>query len=361
MRTGGWLAWETDTNPTKCRARVSTARRLGWFGEFVEALTDGRVGFSHAEVLASVANPRNRDGLCEVQDVLIELAGRYRLAEWSSLVHQLANDLDADGSFNPNDDPDRNRLILVDNRDGTMAVKGFLNGTTAVTVTQGLEALADELFRRYSKDRESDPDLVVPSRPRLLAEALAEALRRAAATELGSTKQPTVEATIIIEHDPERDVFDDLENMTGQGQEPNICCRDLTGRNIPMSTAEMLLTDPTIRGVLLDGHGVPLYLGDKHRFATPEQKHALAVRDGGCIFPGCDMPPAWCDAHHQPAWKPDGATDIDKMYLACRHHHGVTHRHSWHCEPDPDRPQQWTWTTPNGRRLHSQRNRGHPQ
>ena len=173
MRTGGWLAWETDTNPTKCRARVSAARRLGWFPEFVEALTDARVGFAHAEVLALVANPRNRDGLCGLQDVLIELADRYRFAEWSSLVHQLANDLDSDGSFDPNDNPDRNRLRLVDNCDGTMGLKGLLNGATAVTVTQGLEALADELFHRYNKDRETDPDLPMPSRPRLLAEALA--------------------------------------------------------------------------------------------------------------------------------------------------------------------------------------------
>ena len=214
MRTGGWLAWETDTNPTKCRQRVSTARRLGWFPVFTEALTEHRVGFCHGEVLASVANPRNRDGLREVQDVLIELAGRYRFREWSSLVHQLADDLDSDGSFDPNDDPDRNRLRLVDNRDGTMELKGHLNGTTAVTVTQGLEALADELFRRYSKDREADPDLAMPTRPRLLAEALAEALRRASAVKLDSTKQPTVEATIIIDQDPECDAFDDLDTMT---------------------------------------------------------------------------------------------------------------------------------------------------
>lgn len=358
MRTGSWLAWETDTNPAKCRAKVTTARRIGWFGEFGRALTDNRVGFAHAEVLASVANPRNRDGLRDLQDVLIELAGSYRLREWSALVRALADDLDQDGSFDPADDPYRNRLTLRDNHDGTIGIKGHLNSTSAVTVTQGLEALADELFRRYSNDREVDPDLEIPSRSRLLAEALTEAVRRAAAVDLGSTTQPRIEATIVIEDTPHSNLGAD---DTIAGDTRDIGCRDLDGRVIPTITAELLFTDPTIRALVLDGDGVPLRLGRKVRFATPDQRTALAIRDGGCIFPGCDMPPSWCDAHHQPGWTNGGTTDIDTMFLTCRHHHTVTHRNNWRCEPDANHPQRWTWTTPSGLRLHSQRRRGHPE
>jgi hypothetical protein len=179
--------------------------------------------------------------------------------------------------------------------------------------------------------------------------------------DLNSTRQPEVEATIIIEEDRDAGLFDDLKRDSGANDEhPGIRCRDHSGRVIPMSVAETLLVNPVVRGLLLNGDGVPLYLGDKVRFATPDQKAALAVRDGGCIFPGCDMPPAWCDAHHQPAWKPDGLTDIDKMFLTCRRHHGITHRRNWRCEPDPDRPQQWIWTTPTGRELHSQRQHRRP-
>lgn len=361
MRTGRWLAWEADTGKAKCSARVATAKRLGWFDGFTQAMAEGRVSYAHGELLASVANVRNRDALGQCEHMLIDIAVSYSFDEWAQVVRQLAVDLDADGSYDPNEDPDANRLRITNHDDGTADLKARLVGDAAVTFTQTVERIADELFHRYRCDAEVDSALLVPSRARLMAEALVEICRRAQAVDLNSTKQPEVQATIIIEADPDAGLFDDLKGDGGVNEEhPNVRCRDHSGRIIPMSAAESLLVDPVVRALLLNGDGVPLYLGDKVRFATPDQKTALAVRDGGCIFPGCDMPPAWCDAHHQPAWKPDGLTDIDKMFLTCRHHHGITHRKNWRCEPDPDRPQQWTWTTPTGRELHSQRQHRRP-
>lgn len=381
MRPGAWLAWEADTNISKCRHRASVAKRLGWFSEFTEALGVGQVLFHHAEVLASVANRRNRDGLRTAQQVLIEWAQRFRFEQWAAMVRQLATDLDADGAFDPNDDPARNRLRLRDNRNGTIDITGLLNATSAVTVTQGLDAIADELAIGHSHDRDHDPDLPIPTRSQLLAEALTEAVRRARAVDVNTSRPPRIEATIIIEEDPEphchagssggesaasesatRDdaASDAAPGGGGRSGPPRIRVRDLSGRIVATGTADALLVDADMRAFILDADGNPLWLGDKVRFATPAQKHALAVRDGGCIFPGCDMPPQWCDAHHQPGWKPDGRTDIDKMFLACRRHHGVTHRRGWTCEPDPQRPQHWIWTTPTGRRLHSQRQHRQP-
>lgn len=344
MRTGSWLAWEADVAAKKARSRVVVAEHLGWFDVFCEALGNGRVRFRHAEVLASVANRRNRDALRELQDTIVEWAAQYEFKQWATLVRQLAADLDQDGSFDPDEDQKRARLRLRDNLDGTVELKGLLGGATAVTVTQGLESIADELFRRYSADREQDPDLPLPSRARLMAEALGEAVRRARAVDLDSTRQPAVEALIVIE----------------EGEDGGAAVSDLSGRQVPGSIAEALLVDPRLRAMTTDVGGNPLWLGRTTRLATRAQRLALAARDGGCIFPGCDAPPDWCDVHHQPGWKPDGRTDIDTMFLGCRHHHGVTHRKGWTCIEDPERPQQWIWITPGGRRLHSQRQRRRP-
>lgn len=370
MRTGRWLAWEADTGKSKCSARVGTARRLGWFDGFIGAMAEGRVSYAHGELLASVANIRNRDALREVEQQLVDLAVSYSFDEWAMVVRQLALDLDSDGSYDPNEDPDANRMRITDHGDGTAEVRGHLAGDAAATLTQVVERIADELFHRYRRDAEEDPVLPVPARSRLMAEALAEICRRAMAVDLDSTGQPRVEATVVIDLDPRAGVHGHLgSDCTPGGPSGDVGasrdavqlrCRDLDGRVIPNSVAETLLVDPVVRGLLLDGAGAPLYLGDRFRFATPDQKHALAIRDGGCIFPGCDMPPSWCDAHHQPGWKPDGRTDIDTMFLACRHHHRVTHRSGWRCDPDPQRAQQWTWRTPSGHELYSQRNRGQP-
>jgi hypothetical protein len=79
----------------------------------------------------------------------------------------------------------------------------------------------------------------------------------------------------------------------------------------------------------------------------------LEARDGGCVFPGCDRPPAWCDAHHVDERSRGGRTDLRRMALLCRHHHTVTHRRDWTMGVTED---QWFWwDTPSGRRLWSQR------
>ena len=51
---------------------------------------------------------------------------------------------------------------------------------------------------------------------------------------------------------------------------------------------------------------MPLALGCEQRFATPAQVTAIAMRDGGCAFPGCDAHIAWLDTHHADEWG-DGA------------------------------------------------------
>jgi hypothetical protein len=47
--------------------------------------------------------------------------------------------------------------------------------------------------------------------------------------------------------------------------------------------------------MLIDDHGVPLKHGRTKRLFTLAQRLGITVRDKGCIFPGCDRPPAWCE------------------------------------------------------------------
>jgi hypothetical protein len=68
-------------------------------------------------------------------------------------------------------------------------------------------------------------------------------------------------------------------------------------------------------------------LAAPRRLFTPQQKLALAQRDGGCIFPGCDRPPAWTDAHHaRRSWADGGQTDVKDGCLLCGFHHRLVHR-----------------------------------
>ena len=63
----------------------------------------------------------------------------------------------------------------------------------------------------------------------------------------------------------------------------------------------------------------------------------------------------WCDAHHVMGWEHGGPTDLDNLALLCRRHHGITHRRGWTMTALTN--QTFTWMTPTGRTLHSQRHR----
>lgn len=116
-----------------------------------------------------------------------------------------------------------------------------------------------------------------------------------------------------------------------------------------------LRCDAMFSAIILNEFGVPLDLGREQRLANREQRRALAVRDGGCVFPGCGAHVNWCDAHHVILWENGGLTDLGNLALLCRRHHGITHRRGWTMVVLPD--QTFTWTTPSGRTLNSQRHR----
>jgi HNH endonuclease len=80
----------------------------------------------------------------------------------------------------------------------------------------------------------------------------------------------------------------------------------------------------------------PLEVGRTSRVVSAAQRAALVVRDGGCAFPGCDRPLAWCEAHHLRHWLHGGPTDLANLALVCRAHHRAVHEGGWRLVRDPD-------------------------
>jgi hypothetical protein len=123
----------------------------------------------------------------------------------------------------------------------------------------------------------------------------------------------------------------------------------------PHATAH-LTCDARYRPLVTDHLGQPLTLGRHRRYATDAQRHALAIRDGTCTFPGCDAPPAWCDAHHIVP-HPTGETTPDNLTLLCRHHHRITHRPGWTLTRTTHGTLTWTnpWGTTRTGQRHGRR------
>jgi hypothetical protein len=65
------------------------------------------------------------------------------------------------------------------------------------------------------------------------------------------------------------------------------------------------------------------------RVPSGAARTALRVRDGGCVWPGCDRPSSWTNAHHVLHWAHGGDTDLENLVLLCHRHHWSVHEGGW--------------------------------
>jgi hypothetical protein len=341
-RTRDWLATEHGLERREAGRWCRVGRGLRSLEVVADALADGAISLEHARVLVDACNPRVAHVVQAAQAELVALAATMRFEDWARHVRALVDLADTDGGHDPR--PERRSLTWGRGLDGELHLRGTLLGAEAAAFEHLVETTADRLFRRASEDRDAAPvDLPMPTRTQLRADALAELVRSGAdATEPAAT---TADVAVTVRHDHPA--------LHGQ-QGPGVSCgtTDLTGSNLALA-----LCDAAFTGVIVDPHGTPLAVGRTRRHATPAQRRALAVRDGGCAFPGCDAPPRWTDAHHVTPWQTGGKTDMDNVVLLCRHHHGVIHRHGWTMTHTGG--QRFEITTPTGGRLTAQR-RGRP-
>lgn len=121
---------------------------------------------------------------------------------------------------------------------------------------------------------------------------------------------------------------------------------------VGLPTLDRLLCGGVVTPIVIDAGGQPLDVGRDQRMFTHRQRVALAARDGGCRWPGCERPPSWCEAHHIDEWTRDhGRTDTRRGILLCKHHHLLAHNHGWtftvrsRGRGDPPGPDEY-WLTP---------------
>ncbi len=102
-----------------------------------------------------------------------------------------------------------------------------------------------------------------------------------------------------------------------------------TGTTISASQTRRLACNAGLLPLVLDADSAILDLGRTKRCFDHHQRIALAIRDRGCIFPGCDRPPAWTEAHHITTWQDGGPTDLANGCLLCSFHHHLIHQGHW--------------------------------
>ncbi len=345
-RPATFLAVEHHLEKTDAHRRVRLGVFCRDFTALADALRAGELTIAHVALVASVTNPRNHDALHAAQHHLIDAAQDVRFERWADDVRALARHADPDGN-----EPHPEHRSLTWGRTGDLLrFRGQLTGDDATTFEHLLDTHADRLFRRHRNvTTATNGELPAPTRNQLHADALVDLIRRGATTT--DPKATVADITVVVpaDHPALTGTTTDLDPL-----DPTWQACDHRGQHI----AELLLTPRlctaditpviiTVRG------GEPLHVGTSQRLATPTQRRAARVRDGGCIFPGCDTGPNWCDQHHVVRPTDGGTTDPDNLASLCRTHHGTIHTNGWHMTAHGHG--RFTITTPRGTTLPCQR------
>lgn len=221
---------------------------------------------------------------------------------------------------------DRRYLYLSRQADGMTRLSGLLDPESAAVVRDAVDGA--------TSPRRGGPRFVSPGEQeraehiirdirtteQLALDALVDLVRiggDVAPTEVIGTRSPAVQVIVA-----ERDL------RAGRG------LAHIEGQTEPVSieTAQRHGCSAGVIPIVIDPRGDVVALGRETRLYTRRQRVALAARDGGCRFPGCDRPPSWTEAHHIIPWSEGGATDLSHGVLLCRHHHLLLHNNGWRFE-----------------------------
>jgi Domain of unknown function (DUF222)/HNH endonuclease len=267
---------------------------------------------SHVQLITRAARHRERV-FAEHVDVLVDAARTVAPEPFVKVARtwrHLADDVVAGGASG---DGDRWWLDTSVTFEGAVRVDGLLDPEGGATFMRALAALVP-------------PPVAGDPRP-------AAARRADALVALAAGTRPRVSL----------DVHVDVDTLAGRMPADLLGARcEVDGVGpAPPSVVRRLACDARVALVATDGEH-PHDVG-RVRLVPLALRRALERRDGGCVFPGCDRPPKWCDAHHVIPWVEGGPTTLDNLALLCRSHHTRCHRDGWQLTRGPD---GWTATPP---------------
>jgi Domain of unknown function (DUF222)/HNH endonuclease len=357
--TAAWLRNRLRMGAGAATSCVRTARALfrGPLAATAAALAEGAISPAHAQVLAHSTQELPAQVTAEAEPVLLDVARRVDPPRLRRAVAHLRLVADPEGADAQAERRHQRRgLWLSPTWEGMVGVNGLLDPEAGQTLLAALEPLARPA--NAADDR---------SGGQRRADALAELARRA--LEAGRLpRSGGVRPQLLVTVD----LHTLLGGLGGVGGEaggavdgtwpldPEACRRlacdgavtrvvvtrqppghhapghdDPTGEDGGLAAqlrAAARLLPPTLGGAPT----MPLEVGRTTRVVSAAQRAALVVRDGGCVVPGCDRPPGWCEAHHLVPWLEGGPTDLANLALVCRAHHRAVHEGGWRLGRDPD-------------------------
>ena len=299
-----------------------------WLHEVAAAVSAAHLSIDAADAIATgLGSPDDHVVIERLRSAAVELlrlAPSLTLEQLAARAREMRAGLDATRvAERERALRERRYLHLIRQADGMTRLSGLLDPESAALVTDAFDAITSP---RRGGPRFVDPTAVAEvdalerdarTTEQVALDSFVELIRAGSLADTSVSvggRRPAVRVLVTAE---------DLAAGVGMGF--------LEGQTEPVSipTVERHACEAGIIPILFD-NGDVLRLGRERRLFSGRQRIALAARDGGCIWPGCDRPPSWCEAHHTNQWARDGGrTDVDDGVLLCQHHHLLVHDNGW--------------------------------
>jgi hypothetical protein len=326
--TAALLRHALNIGPGDARGRVRTARQVlpqdaisggeipPRLPDLGRALRDGAVGAEQAAVVIKTmaAIPTDVPGPIrdQAETTLVGHARTMDPVHLGRVADKLLSALDPDGDFDPRDPADRAELALGtrDNRTGLTPIRGRLDDHAVAVFVAATDAHAKP---RPEVDGVKDPRPATTRLAHAFSTVLEDYLTAGTGPVQGG-ERPHVTMTIG---------FDALTAKLGAAT------FDVTGVTAGPATARRMLCDCDLIPAVLGPAGEPLDIGRATRIWPTGIRRAVVLRDGGCVFPGCDRPGRWCEIHHIVWWVNGGPTSLANGACLCSAHHTLIHQGEW--------------------------------
>ncbi|MGH7676581.1 MAG: DUF222 domain-containing protein [Gemmatimonadales bacterium] len=328
-----WLSWRVGMNRGAARERVRTARALGALPQLAQALARGELSYAKVRALTRVATPETEERLlavgragtaCHVERIVRGWRRVDRIAEARETAQRHKS----------------RALHIYEDEDGMVVIRGRLTPEAGALLRQALAAAHETLYRRARQTAAAAIPEDVPAATPSMAQEQADALALLAETALhhgidpgapGERYQVVVHVDAPVLADPEAPGQSVLEG----------------GTHVPAETSQRLACDASRVVMRHDPHGRIVEVSARTRTIPPAIRRALHHRDGGCRFPGCDLP--FGQGHHIRHWAQGGPTTLANLAMLCRRHHRAVHEEGYQVERQPDG--ELRFRRPDGRPL----------
>ncbi len=321
VSTVSWLRATCGLTGAAAAERMRMARVLDDLPQTTESFRAGRSSFSNVALISRLADEVGTDATRTVEPTLVVAAEKLDSGRMHRLVAFTRYRLDADGALERDNHNHERRWFSCDQTyGGVFVLRGELDaegGAIVKTALDGLSAPSGPSDKRTGSQRRAD------------------ALVDIAARQLQSGDLPAVHG-----QRPHLTLTASLETLRGEELAPPA---ELGGAGpIHPETARRLACDSVCTLALVAGSvdastaGAALSVGRATRTIPAPIRTAVALRDKGCRFPGCDRPPEWTDGHHIKHWARHGHTKLPNVVSLCRRHHRMVHERGWTIHMDAD-------------------------